>query len=1425
IDEDYIWTVHKDWIDSRNEHVKSAEWAAANSARCEFLDESCAVSEPVIMEDQVCQIGHTIVRSSELCKIARRVTIDEDYKYAATRTWSAATQDHEPDAAWSALAASAGCQKIAESCQVATEPSYEIYSCEDGYRIHTKPVSCFNRRRIEVDTDYLYKGYRNWNASASTHIPDATTFAAEGANCLKGAERCAVPSPGVFSEEICEVGYRIDYTDEAVVRNRIVTTDDDYVYEGKETWSPAQNRYNPDAARTTLIAQNPNCVQTSRTCTKVGPGVFSEYVCDAGYRDRYTKSACEVPRAVTVDRDYRYQADRVFQYGPDRWNDTSQLSALKGASSCKKNGEVCVTSSPGVFETLTCDIGIRTDYTERLGSRNRVVVVDEDYIYDAPRTWNGSYHQGNSAWQSLQADSSCELQSSVCSVATPPPFTPYACQSGYKDNESQPTCSRERTITVDPDYIYTVNRSWNTSTNRWTGTSDWNAPRSAGGNCARIEATCAKTSPGVYTTHTCEQGYSIDPENMSCRDELSFTVETDYQYYGYETWNGSSFVRDSTLNAIWTTTNNCSRTSVVNEQPWADLRSEYSCVAGSITFSDEKTCNTTLSVNVTATTKKKYSATTGSPAQTYVHGRNGCVRKSTAGGRSSYECSSTQAYHGILSNSSKTISGYEYRIVEGTGSEGQFFGNGRCKFDRAEIKPSSDGGWGWGSPIISIDDDFYFYYHCANSMSVLGATYMGRRNMQVYDHRAYLSSPGRSLLDTKLDCHHSSTSGSQGNFYCMAQYSLESLRSDGNQTYYSESDSWNTSACNAYSSSAYKGQVCNAGAATKTINGKSVYRSCWGYRRTYGTTSSRNVNSCSPPSGFSLQSSAAYNPSIGVSRSLQKRTYIKNHSRSDAASVVGNYDCFSGYWLDSNGTARWQSCSAPAGAIYVSNSCAFVDSGGTCRLRHYTYRVPAKAPTGGYSRRKETWVCNNRVYGSGVRSPSEVKKWKGWVWDRSQCNAKRASYPNGCTQTSASYVDSARTKTIDGLSLTRQYTYQRNYTCQGKNVKNTCSGYAALQPTKPIQYASLDRSRATPSPFSTIGQRGSSDYGRDETAPIRPDYPRAAPVRTPPGLGKIPAEDLRFNLPNAPVRMAAVGDYEYVGQTCVNYEGSTCTLWRKTYRREEHDPSGGCHIEQEKWRCENAISGAGTAAIVRDIVSETFPMAACNAMVAQQTSCTLIRQYQDTSTGGTRVINGLSVTRSFWSYKREYDCTKRVATETCSPPQGAVIHDVECLWKDSSNVCRLVKRNYRIPLPDPSGGCTTYTDTYRCENRNHGTPKSTTHDIVSETFPTPAVYPSRTPGCTRKSYSYSPTETRTINGLSVSRKWKLNEVFECSTQTAVDTCNPLPSGSTQQGPSTCVSANRDGTCGVSRKTYRYPVHDASGGCLRVREEYTCPDEV
>lgn len=1425
VDEDYIWTVYKDWNESRGEHVQSAEWTAANTARCEFLDESCAVPEPVVMEDQSCQIGHSIIRSTELCKIARRVTIDEDYKYAATRTWSAATQDHEPDVAWAALAASAGCQKIAESCQVETDPSYEIYSCEDGYRINTKPVSCYNRRVIEVDTDYLYKGYRNWNAGEGVHTPDATTFAAVGANCQKGAERCAVPSPGVFSEEICEVGYRIDYTDEAVVRSRIVTTDDDYVYEGKETWNLAQGRYVPDAARTTLVSQNPNCVQTSRTCTKTGPGVFSEYVCDAGYRDRYTKSACEVPRAITVDRDYRYQADRNFQYGPNRWNDTAQLSALKSASSCTKNGETCVTPSPGVFETLTCDIGTRTDYTDRHASRERVVVVDEDYIYDALRSWNGSYHQGNAAWQSLQTDASCELQSSVCSVTTPPPYTPYSCQSGYKDNESRPTCSRERTVTVDPDYVYTVNRSWNTSSNSWTGTSDWNAPRNARSNCSRIEATCAKASPGVYTTHTCEQGYSIDPENMSCRDELSFTVETDYQYYGYETWNGSSFVRDATLNAIWATSNNCSRTSVVNEQPWGDLRSEYTCVAGSITYSDEKTCNTSLTVNVSATTKKKYSATTGSPAQTYVHGRSGCVRKSTAGGRSNYECSSSQAYHGILSNSAKTILGYSYRIPTDTGQDMHFWSNPRCQFQQFRIRPNTGGGNWWERPPLTIDDEMDAIFSCTHSMSVTGATYLGRPNMTVYDHRVYLSSPGRTLLNGKTDCHHNSSNGSQGNFYCMSQYSLESLRSDGNQTYYSESDSWNTSACNGYSSSAYKGQVCIAGAATKNINGKSVYRSCWGYRRTYGTTLSRSVNSCSPPSGFSLQSSAAYNPSIGVSRSLQRRTYIKNHSRSDAASVVSNYDCFSGYWLDSNGTARWQSCSAPTGAIYVSNSCAFVDSAGTCRLRHYTYRVPAKAPVGGYSRKKETWVCNNRVYGSGVRSPSEVKKWKGWVWDSSQCNARRAAYPNGCTQTSASYVDSPRTKTIDGLSLTRQYTYQRNYSCQGKNVKNTCAAYASIEPSKPTQWASLDTDLSSVSSLDLPASSGVPDLGLDFVRPSSPGLSRSVPARAPPGKGKISGEDLQFKNPNAPILMAAVGDYEYVGQTCANYEGSTCTLWRKTYRREEHDPSGGCHIEQEKWRCENAISGAGSAAIVRDIVSETFPMTACNAMVAGQTSCTLIRQYQDTSTAGTRVINGLSVYRSFWAYKREYDCTKRVATETCSPPSGAVIHDVECLWKDSSNICRLVKRNYRIPLPDPTGGCTTFTDTYRCENRNRGTPKTTTHDIVSETFPKPAGYPSSSQGCTRKSYSYGPTQTRTINGLAVTRKWTLNEVFECASQTAVDTCNPLPAGSTQQGASTCVSANRDGSCGVSRKTYRYPVHDASGGCLRVREEYTCKDEV
>ena len=1261
-DEDYGWEVGGNWEVDLQKYVPDADssfYGDLLTRGCAVEDLECVTPAPVIEESLTCQVGFYIEESSESCVIQRVVEVDEDYRYEGRRTWNAGQAKHNGDSAWQTLDAS--CALLGSHCTTPTPPSYSYYSCEKGYKDTVTPISCNVPREITVDADYRYEGRREWDSGAGLFNNNAALTAATGnSDCtVTRNERCIQDSPGVYETLICDKGYRIDYVTNDVRRDLLVEVDEDYIYTGKETWNGSS--FVQDAVL--VKAKNSGaatCNFLGKSCTAPSGGVTSEHICKIGYQINYANHNCQTPLAVSIDNDYLHQADRNFSRSLSKWVNTSQLNALKSNNSCVFQSQQCITQSPGVFSTFSCNRGQSQSFSTHTESRYRVLEVDEDYIYKRSRYWNASQgkHVGNAAWTAVNNDGSCVKTGSVCAQTTPPPFNTYTCQSGYKDVTSNVTCVRQRKVEVDVDYIYTVDRQFNTGTNQWTGTGDWNAVRN-NNSCVRQSATCDTNSPGVFTNHTCDQGYRIDDSAMSCSKELTFTVETDYRYTGYETWNGSSFVRDATLTNINSqkSSKSCVRESVTNElaSSAASRTSTYECIKGTIDYSTEATCETVLNVSVNSNT------------------------------------------------------GYRYRERDAYVGTNGLFSDGQCTFERFQyIQPPC---YGWNCNRFGID---------------------------TFDERNYWSV-----------------------FKCTAQKPTHQSRVYlGTYTYYTLTDNWNTSSCNAASSAgALKSEVCIEGSSTKTINGQAVTRSCWKKRRTYGATKRETVNNCVAPSGFSYKSESSYtgSPALGVTRNLKKRVYQKTESLANASKVVKPYVCFTGYWLTSTGARKNYFCSPPSGSTQKSSTCAFKDSGGSCRLYMKTYTTPNPGPAGGYSRHKEVWKCDKAVTGSGVASPSLIRNRKSWVWGPSSCPGKISGYSNGCTYKSAGYVGSSKNKTVDGLTIKRQWTYQYNYTCHQRVNVNTCSPLLAVNDSSKakVQYAGVTSSKNA---SETFDERGIPQFNYSDEN-IKPE---TALLQSGKGVN------------DPPIVLASVGDWTYTGQVCANYEGSTCTLWRKTYKREETDPSGGCVDQSEVWRCENSVSNAGTPTYAREIISDKWewPSADCQAKVAAHGSCAYKSQSYDYSTGGTRVINGMSINKPAWELDRHYSCTDRITTETCSPPSGAVHHNTTCAWPDSGGVCRLANKEYRIYLPDPSGGCARHEDTFRCENRSHGTPQGTTHDVISNSFPAVganAALWSR-PECKRKSYQWEDYATRVVNGYSYTNYWGLSETFECEKLDRVDTC-------------------------------------------------------
>ena len=1274
---------------------------------CQIDEETCIVNAPDVFEDEICKSGYEDVDTSFVCENVREIVVDIDYFYAARRSWNADTQTHEPTDPYRDLLL-ANCLSQGETCEVETEPTYEAFICLQGYREVPIAESCEIPRVLTIDTDYGYIGTETYYEDLPGDLPAVPAFVQDqlyqdaiAQGCSAVSSECAVTRPQTFEDFVCHAGW--DYTTERVTirRDRIVEVDTDYLYKAYQDYVDGTG-FVKDGALLTLEADN-LCVKQSQSCSQQSPGVFSTHECTFGYSETYTYPKCEVPLQVTTVSDYVYQDF-------ENWNGSSfvptpSLTTLRGSSVCTMQSRICSKVSPGVFSDYSCDVGYSRAYTHNEYRRHASPRYDYDYIYEGKRSWNGSSHTPDALASALASDASCSLQSTTCSVNTPPPYEVYTCRSGYQDFTENMSCVRQRQITVDEDYIYTVDRVWDVANSRWTGTGDWNAVRGTSGTnaqCTRQSSTCTAESPGVYSEHTCQQGYRIDPENMSCSDELSFTVETDYRYTGYEDWNGSSYVKDATLSHVHSqaTSKSCVRESLTNQNPEssADLTSRYECISGSITYSNQSTCDTVLTVTITTKTWYRYIIEEWRPAWESYMEDNDC-------------------------------------FVEGTTTI-----------------------WKSGEPFLR------YRFSCSAPKSY------GGTEMPTF-------------------------------------------------TEYIENDYLDTSACAPQISAgeALQSEVCIEGSSTKTIDGQSVTRGCWKWRRTYGSTYTQTVNSCSVPSGFSFASQSGYtgSPALGTSRNLQKKIYTKTESLAGAPNVIAPYTCLSGYWDNASGTRFSYACSPPSGATLKTNACGWYDGSGTCRLRVRSYTVPNPGPPGGYNRHKEVWKCDLAVTGTGVAAPELVKTRKAWVWDRAECTAARNAYSDGCSQTSAGYVGDSYTKTIDGLSITRQWEYQRNYTCQQRQDFDSCTsllaenkfdrdetGLAALS-AAPIKIASLDKSELPDFGLGTTFSKTENEYAKS-------------------GIGSL----------DPPLLYADIGDWTYDSQVCINYEGGICTLWEKRYKREESDPSGGCHEQTEVWRCEAAVSGAGTAQMAYDITSETWewPSAECAEKIANYDSCVYLNQAADTSTGGTRIINGMSITRASWELKRNYSCTRRESTHTCAPPAGAEPQGASCVWSDAGGTCRLSDLTYHVPLPDPTGGCTEYTDSYRCETRNHGTEKEQIKEFSHMAYPVSSAQRADmdNPQCTRVLSQWGGGQTpQIIDGISVypsgSQQWYLDQHYRCYEDTQINTCN-VPANAVLENEE-CLETIDGGACSLKRQNYIVEEEDPSGGCHQYREEYLCSEQI
>lgn len=212
------------------------------------------------------------------------------------------------------------------------------------------------------------------------------------------------------------------------------------------------------------------------------------------------------------------------------------------------------------------------------------------------------------------------------------------------------------------------------------------------------------------------------------------------------------------------------------------------------------------------------------------------------------------------------------------------------------------------------------------------------------------------------------------------------------------------------------------------------------------------------------------------------------------------------------------------------------------------------------------------------------------------------------------------------------------------------------------------------------------------------------------------------------------------------------------------------------------------------------------ASLGADTTCTKL---SEDCPGGetTRIVNGVSIT-ACWERREIYQCGTSQTLPGCSAPAGMALSGETCLATNSGGACTATERTYT----DPSGGCSRYEQSVRCEDQapGAGTPSQVIRDVVSDTWDNGCNALAGNGACVKQGeVVLEGNQTRTINGLPVTRNpWTVREDYICSSSSNVNSCTPFV-GCTQQAE-TCSSRDRAGNCTAYDRTYRCE-NPANGG--------------
>lgn len=262
--------------------------------------------------------------------------------------------------------------------------------------------------------------------------------------------------------------------------------------------------------------------------------------------------------------------------------------------------------------------------------------------------------------------------------------------------------------------------------------------------------------------------------------------------------------------------------------------------------------------------------------------------------------------------------------------------------------------------------------------------------------------------------------------------------------------------------------------------------------------------------------------------------------------------------------------------------------------------------------------------------------------------------------------------------------------------------------------------------------------------------------------------------------------------------------------------NGTCMQYTNTYRCGSEvgnISGVIKLDGTYTITTDTINRAQC-ASYESNPSCKL-SSHICTDPGGTRVINGLPVTKDCWGWTDTYSCITQDYQSYCIPlRQTSGCAEV-------SNVCKATVWD---------GSCGKYERTYRCDGKQgdplptNVTYLNTDYTIKKDQLDTAQCDPNKTnPNCTLASHVCTqPGGTRNINGLNVYKDcWQWTDHYTCASAELKSDCADLKNNPacTEQS-ATCLDSLPSSQCGLLEHKYRCKVKDGS-----TRDVTTCGNGV